>query len=175
MKESEKTMQKIDALVSELKTIMQSNDITQTWLVNTLKDKCSRNTILAFMTKADADPKLSTLLMILDACGVDIRFETERSREAVISGDIAAYRTETESLRAELESMEKDRDYFKSRYEKLIEKNTALTSAVEKQQGQIEKYMLRMENAENALYTAHENIQRKDARIVELSKKLGMW
>lgn len=175
MEGSKAIMQRIDNIISELRMIMQSNDITQTWLVNTLKEKCSRNTILTFLNKDDADPKLSTFLMILDACGVELRLYTERSRESLLSGDIAAYRAETAQLREELEKMKESLTFFKSRYEELIDKNTALTSTIEKQQAQIEKYMNRMENAENALYAAHENISRKDARIVELSKKLKLW
>lgn len=175
MSESRYSMQRIDSLISELKMIMQSGDISQTWLVNALRDKCSRNTILTFLNKDDADPKLSTLLMILDACGVELRLDTERSKEAIMSGDITSYRTEAEALRSELDAVKKDLDFFKSRYEELIDKNTALTKTVEKQQAQIEKYMIRMENADNALYAAQEDVRRKDARIVELSKKLDMW
>ena len=92
-----------------------------------------------------------------------------------MSGDIASYRTEAESLRSEVDATKKDLDFFKGRYEELIDKNTALTKTVEKQQAQIEKYMQRMENADNALYAAQDDVRRKDARIVELSKKLDMW
>ena len=175
MEGSDTTMQRIDTIISELRTIMQSNDISQTWLVNALKDKCSRNTILTFLNKDDADPKLSTFLMILDACGVDLRLDTERSKEAIMSGDIASYREEAETLRTDLAETKNRLDFFKSRYEELIDKNTALTLTVEKQQSHIEKYMQRMENAENALFAAQEDVRRKDARIVELSKKLDMW
>ena len=175
MQGSDIQMQKIESIVAELKTIMQNNGITQTRIVTTLDGWCSRNTIINFLNKDDADPKLSTLLMILDACGVELRLDTERSKEAIMSGDIASYRTEAEALRSELDAVKKDLDFFKSRYEELIDKNTALTKTVEKQQAQIEKYMQRMENADNALYAAQDDVRRKDARIVELSKKLDMW
>ena len=175
MQGSDIHMQKIESIVAELKTIMQNNGITQTRIVTTLDGWCSRNTIINFLNKDDADPKLSTLLLILDACGVELRLDTERSREALISGDIAAYREEMEASRSSLESAKKDLEFFKSRYEELIDKNTALTKTVEKQQAQIEKYMQRMENADNALYASQEDVRRKDARIVELSKKLDMW
>lgn len=171
---SEVDMQKIDTIVNELKTIMQSNDISQNFIISALEGKCARNTILSFY-KGDADCKLSTLLMILDACGVDLRFETERSREAILGGDISEYRQETETLRSELDSTLTDRDFYKSRYEELIDKNTALTKIVEKQQTQIEKYMERMEHAEEALYKSNADSRRKDERIVELSKALGKW
>ena len=168
------TMQQINAIVSQLKTIMQDSSISLNHVVSLLEDKCSRNTILPFM-KGDSDCKLSTLLMILDALGADLRIETERSREAIISGDIASYRTETEQLRAKLAEVEKDKEFFKTRYDELIEKNTQLTNTVAKMQGTIDRYMQRMENAENALYTAMDNIRRKDERIVELSKACGKW
>lgn len=171
---SEVDMQKIDTIVNELKTIMQSNDISQNFIISALEGKCARNTILSFY-KGDADCKLSTLLMILDACGVDLRFETERSREAILGGDISEYRQEAETLRSELVSTTADRDFYKSRYEELIGKNTALTKIVEKQQTQIEKYMERMEHAEEALYSSNADARRKDERIVELSKALGKW
>lgn len=167
-------MQRIDNLVSELKAIMQDGSISQYGVVNALDGKCARNTILTFF-KGDADCKLSTLLMILDACGVELRLETEKSREAIMAGDIAAYRTEAEQLRTELENASTDKEFYKSRYEELIEKNTALTSAIEKQQNQIERYMARMEKAEDAIYAANENIRRKDAKIVELLNKAGKW
>lgn len=182
MQGNDKTMQKIDAIISELKMIMQNNNITQTRLVTMLDGWCSRNTVLNFLNKEDADPRLSTLLLILDACGVKLRLETERSKEALMSGDIESYRVECEQIRAKLEETQTDLEFFRSRYNELIEKNTSLTEAInrqqgviEKQQGQIERYMLRMENAENAIYEAHGDIRRKDARIVELSKKLDLW
>ena len=167
-------MQKIDFIVSELKTIMQSSDISQNSIISALDGKCARNTILSFF-KGDADCKLSTLLMILDACGVDLRFETERSREAIIAQDISDYRKEADILRSELDSAAADRDFYKSRYEELINKNTALTGIVEKQQTQIEKYMERMEHAEEALYSSNADARRKDAKIVELLKALEKW
>lgn len=160
-------MKKIEEINAELKVIMQDSGISQTAVVTTLDGKCSRNTVLTFL-KGGEDCKLSTLLMILDACGVELRLETERSREAIMAGDIAAYRTETEKLRSENER-------FKTRSEELTEKNAALTRIVEKQQDQIERYMNRMENAENAVYKAMEDIRRKDARIVELSKENRKW
>ena len=161
-------MQRIDSIINELKTIMQNNDISQTKIVNILEGKCARNTVLSFFNKGEADPKLSTLLMILDACAVELRLDTARSRAAILSGDIAAYRDEQEQLRAELEKAQANIDFYKSRYEELIDKNTTLTNTLEKQQNQIDRYINRMERAEDAIY-------RKDARIVELSKLCGKW
>lgn len=162
-----KTMKRIETLVSELKMIMQDGGISQGAVVNALDGKAARNTILTFF-RGDADCKVSTLLMILDACGVDLRLETERSRQAILAGDIEAYRTETESLRAGKKKLEADVEFYKSRYEELIDKNTTLTNTLEKQQAQIDRYISRMERAEDAIY-------RKDARIVELSKLCGKW
>lgn len=167
-------MQQIGNIVNELKMIMQGGNISQTSIVSALDGKCARNTVLTFF-KGGEDCKLSTLLMILDACGVELRLETERSREAIMAGDIAAYRTETEEMRQELDETRKTRDFLQSRYEELIDKNTILTKSIEKQQSQIEKYMERMERAENALYEANSDIRRKDARIVELSKFCKKW
>lgn len=168
------TMQQIDKIINELKAIMQNTDISQTALVTMLDGKCARNTVLSVM-KGEADPRLSTFLMLLDAVGVELRLDTERSKEAILSGDIAEYRAEAERLRAELEAANSRRDYLQERYDELIEKNTTLTTSVGKQQAQIEKYMERMERAENALYAANENIARKDAKIVELLSKSGKW
>ena len=171
---NEVPMQKIDSIVSELKSIMQDSDISQTSVVSSLDGKCARNTILSFF-KGDADCRLSTLLMILDACGVDLRLETERSKQAILSGDISEYRVESEKMRADLAETTADRDFYKSRYEELIDKNTTLTETVSKQQGQIERYMQRMEHAEEAMYSAVDDSRRKDAKIVELLKALGKW
>ena len=173
-KYSEVDMQKINSITDELKTIMRDNDISQTSVVNLLEGKCARNTVLSFF-KGDADCKLSTLLMILDSCDVELRLETERSRQAILNRDIAEYREETEQLHSELSDVKENRDFYKSRYEELIEKNTSLTKTIEKQQAQIEKYMNRMETAEEALYSADEDIRRKDAKIVSLLTKLGKW
>lgn len=167
-------MQQIDNLVNEMKTIMQSADISTNQLVKMLEDKCSKNTILTFM-KGDSDCKLSTFLLILDAIRAEIRLDTERSKEAIIAGDIASYRNEAEQLRTKIEKMEIDRDYFKEKYEELAEKNRQLTETTTKQQNTIEKYMERMEKHETALYSALENIKRKDERIVELSKLCDKW
>ena len=163
-------MQQIRDIVSQLRAIMQDNNISQNALVNALDGKCAKNTILTFC-KGDADCKLSTLLMVLDACGVELRLDTERSREAIMAGDIAAYRTETERLRAEVEKRTADKDALQARYDELIDKNTKLTSTIEKQQGQIDRYMTRMEKAENEIYSALSDIRRKDAKIVELMGK----
>lgn len=169
---SELEMQKIDLLVSQLKSIMQDNGISQTTVVSILDGKCAKNTILSLF-KGDADCRLSTFLMILESCGVELRLETEKSREAILSGDIAEYRATAENLRAELSKAEEEKNQCNARYSELIEKNTLLTDTIAKQQKQIEKYMERMENAENALYSANADMRRKDARIVSLLEKLG--
>lgn len=171
---SEVDMQRIDKIISELKTIMQATDISQTSIVNALDGKCSRNTVLSFF-KGDKDCKLSTLLMVLDACNTELRLETGKSKQAILSGDISEYREEAERLRAELVKVEDNLKFYKSRYEELIDKNTTLTNSIDKQQKQIEKYMERMENAENALYSANADLRRKDARIVSLLEKMGKW
>ncbi len=170
----ETDMQQIYSIVNELKAIMQSSDISQSQIVSALDGKCARNTILTFY-KGDADCKLSTFLMILDACGADLRIDTDRSKEAILAGDIASYRTELEQLRAELEATKKEKEYFNNRFDELAEKNTLLAKTIDKQQVTIEKYMERMEKHEAALYTALENIKRKDERIVELSKLCNKW
>lgn len=174
-------MQQIANIISELKMIMHDNDISQTSIINALDGKCARNTILNFY-KGDADCKLSTLLMILDACGVELRLETDRSKEAILSGDIAAYRTEVDNLRSELERSEEGSRFYKERYSELIDKNTDLTHTImdqqhqiAKQQGQIEKYMERMEKQENFNHAMYEDVQRKDAKIVELLKTVKKW
>ena len=174
-------MKQINDIVKEIKGIMQFAGISVNSIVTSLNGKCSRQTILNFFG-GDADCKLSTLLMILRAVGADIRIDTDMSKEAIISDDIAAYRAEVEQLRAALEQsntesgeLRKARDFLQTRYEELIDKNTALTKAVEKQQTQIEKYMERMERAENALYAANEDARRKDAKISELLSKGGQW
>lgn len=167
-------VQQIDSIVKELKTIMQDNDISQNHLVNALDGKCARNTILKFL-QGDADCKLSTLLMILDACGANLRIDTERSRESILSGDIASYRTEIEKLRSDLEHTEAERKYFQDRFDELVDKNTFLAQTIDKQQATIDRYMLRTEKHENALFDALENIKRKDARIVELMKEADRW
>lgn len=175
--ESEKTMQRIDSLISELKMIMQANGISQTSIINALEGKCARNTVLSVLNgdRGKTDPRLSTLLMILDACAVELRMETDRSREAILSGDIAAYRTEIEQLRTELDHITKEKEYFQGRFDELVEKNTVLTKTVDKQQSHIERYMARMERAEDALYAANADSRRKDAKIVELLTREGKW
>ena len=175
--ETEVVMQRIDNIINELKMIMQNNGISQSAIVTLLDGKCARNTILNVFKgdKNDSDPRLSTFLMILDACGVELRLDTERSKEAILSGDIAEYRAEVERIRAELEAANSRRDYLQERYDELIDKNTTLTTSVGKQQAQIEKYMERMEKAENALYAANEDARRKDAKISELLSKGGKW
>lgn len=167
---SEIEMQDVRKIISQLIAIMQDSGITQTSLVTILDGKCARNTILNLL-KGSEDCKLSTLLMILDACGVELRLDTERSREAIMAGDIAAYRTETERLRAEVDTLTSEKDALQYRYDELIDKNTKLTSTIEKQQGQIDRYMSRMEKAENEIYSALSDIRRKDAKIVELMGK----
>lgn len=170
----ETEMQRIDGIVNELKTIMQDGSISVTSIVNALGEKCSRNTILTFF-KGDSDCKLSTLLMILDACNADLRIDTERSRESILSGDIASYRNDIEQLRKQLDALSEEKDYLSTRYDEVIAKNAQLTTTVEKQQATIERYMSRMEKSENAIYDALENIRRKDARIVELSRECNKW
>ena len=174
------TVQQINGIVRQLKDIMEDKGISQTHLVNVLDGKVARSTVLRVFK--DADCTLGTLLMILDACGIELRLDTERSKEALMAGDIAEYRKENEEMRGKLAEAEENGKFFKERYEELIEKNTTLTKAnaeqqtqigkqqtqIEKMQSQIEKYMERMENAENALYLSNADCRRKDAKIVEL-------
>lgn len=174
------TVQQINGIVRQLKDIMEDKGITQTHLVNVLDGKVARSTVLRVFK--DADCTLGTLLVILDACGIELRLDTERSKEAIMAGDIAEYRKENEEMRGKLTEAEENGKFFKERYEELIEKNTTLTKAnadqqtqigkqqtqIEKMQSQIEKYMERMENAENALYLSNGDCRRKDAKIVEL-------
>lgn len=167
-------MQQIYNIVNELKTIMQDGSISVTSIISALEDKCSRNTILTFF-KGDSDCKLSTLLMILDACGADLRIDTDRSRESILAGDIASYRTEIENLRSELEHTKEEKNYFQGRFDELVEKNTLLAQTIDKQQATIDRYMMRTERHETALFDALENIKRKDARIVELQKECNKW
>ena len=167
-------MQKINTIVSELKTIMQDSNISQNSVVSLLDGKCARSTILSFF-KGDADCRLSTLLMIMEVCGAELRIETERSRQAILSGDIAEYRAETEKLRSILEEVTEDRNSLNIRYSELIDKNTSLIETISKQQAQIERYMQRMEHAEEAMYSAVNDSRRKDAKIVELLTALGKW
>lgn len=160
-------MKQIESIVNQIRTIMKSNGISQNFIINATDGKCSRATIINFLS-GQMDCKMSTLLIILEVIGAQLRIETEMSKEALLAGDISAYREKTERLRMELAAVTESRDFFKSRYEELIDKNTALTATVEKQQNQIERYMARMERAEDAIY-------RKDSRIVELSKLCGKW
>lgn len=160
-------MKQISDIINELKGIMQLNSISQNSVINALDGKCSRQTILNFF-KGDADCKVSTFLMIIRAVGAEIRIDTEMSKEAIMSGDIAAYRSEAETLRAALEDTAKALEEERAYNSDLKEKNAKLTNTVEKQQNQIDRYIDRMEKAE-------QNIYRKDERIVELSKRLGLW
>ena len=167
------TVQQINGIVRQLKDIMEDKGISQTHLVNVLDGKVARSTVLRVFK--DSDCTLGTLLMILDACGIELRLDTERSKEAIMAGDIAEYRKENEEMRGKLAEAEENRKFFKERYEELIEKNTTLTKTnadqqknIDKMQTQIEKYMERMERAENALYASNDDVRRKDAKIVEL-------
>lgn len=167
-------MQDIQNLVSQIKAIMADSGVSQTALVNLLDGKCSRATILSIL-REDSDFRVSTLLLLLDVLGVDFHLQTEKSRQAILAGDIAAYRTETEQIRADLESVTSRRDYLQERYDELLDKNTSLINTVSKQQSQIDRFMERMEKAENALYAANEDARRKDAKISELLSKGVQW
>lgn len=167
------SMQQINGIVQQIKNIMADKGISQTQLVNLLDGKVARSTVLRVFK--DADCTLSTLLIILDACGIEIRLDTDRSKEAILAGDIASYRQENEKMREALNASEEEKTFFRDRYEELIDKNTDLTgtitkqqSQIDKMQAQIEKYMERMERSENALYASNEDSRRKDAKIVEL-------
>ncbi len=160
-------MQELNDVVAQIRTIMQTSGYSQNALINALDGKVARNTIMAFL-KGEADCKVSTLLLMLDAIRADLRIDTEMSKEALMSGDISEYRTQTERYREQLEDAIKSRDFLQTRYEELIDKNTALTRTIEKQQEQIDRYIERMDRAE-------QNIERKDKRIVELSQRLGLW
>lgn len=172
--QSEVFMQRIDTIVSQLKSIMDSSGISQNFIISALDGKCSRNTILSFF-KGDSDCKLTTLLMVLEACNTQLRFDTEMSKEAILSGDISEYRAIADNLRDELTKTAESLNFYQTRYQELIDKNTSLTNTIEKQQELINRYIVRMENAENALYSANADIRRKDAKIVDLMKKYGQW
>ena len=174
------SMQQINSIVGQLRAIMQDGGISQTHIINVLDGKVARNTVLSFFK--DADCKLSTLLMILDACGVDLRLETELSRAAIMNDDISAYRQKADEASNKLKEEQDKCSYIQQRNKELTDKNASLTrtvsdqqtqidkmqSQIDKMQSQIEKYMERMEKAENALYLSNADCRRKDAKIVEL-------
>lgn len=160
-------MQEIKNLTQQISTIMKDNGISQTFIVNALDGKCSRMTILNLF-KGDGDFKVSTLLMVLDVIGAELRLETEKSREAIMAGDIAVYRVENEQLRTELDKERSANAVLTSRVDDLQASNARLTATVESQQQTINRYIERMDRAEQRLDS-------KDERIEELSRRLGIW
>ena len=160
-------MQEIKNLVQQISTIMKDNGISQTSIVNALDGKCSRMTILNLF-KGDGDFKVSTLLMVLDVIGADLHLETEKSREAIMAGDIASYRAETEQLRVKVAEQQAAAENAAQRITELQEKNGTLTGIVDSQQRVINRYIERMDLAE-------QDLRRKDKKIDDLCKKLNLW
>lgn len=161
------TMQEIKDIITQINMIMHDGGISQTSVVNALDNKCSRVTILNLL-KGDGDFKMSTLMMVLDVIGVTLRLETEKSREAIMAGDIAVYRTETEHLRTDLESVCSERDAALSRVVELQEQVKKLTGIADSQQHVINRYIERIDAYE-------QRNDRKDDRIEALEKRLGIW
>lgn len=160
-------MKQIDNLIQQIKTIMQVNGISQRFVIASAEGRCSRSTILNFF-KGDGDCKMSTFLLVLEIIGAKLHIETEMSKEALMAGDISEYRAKIDLLSEQLSEVSSARDTLQIRYNELIDKNTALTRTLEKQQEQIDRYIERMDRAE-------QNIERKDKRIVELSQRLNIW
>lgn len=164
---SEVNMQDINNVVAQIKTIMQASGYSQNALINALDGKVARNTISAFL-RGEADCKVSTLLLMLDALRADLRIDTEMSKEAIASGDISGYRIEAQALRDEIADAGEKLRAANERIADLQSKNEKLTNTIESQQHTINRYIERMDRAE-------QNIDRKDQRIVELSQRLGLW
>lgn len=160
-------MQEIKNLVQQISTIMKDNGISQTSIVNALDGKCSRMTILNLF-KGDGDFKVSTLLMVLDVIGADLHLETEKSRAAIMAGDIADYRAETEQLRVKVAEQQAAAENAAQRITELQEKNGKLTDTVESQQRVINRYIERMDLAE-------QDLRRKDKKIDDLCIKFNIW
>ena len=160
-------MQEIKNIVDQINMIMRDGNISQNSVVNALEGKCARATVLNIF-KGEGDFKLSSLLMVLEVIGVDLRLETEKSREAIMAGDIAAYRVDNEKLRSDLEKERSANAVLNARVNDLQASNVRLTGTVESQQQTINRYIERMDRAEQRLDS-------KDERIVELSRRLGIW
>lgn len=130
-------------------------------------EKCNRTgAAIKKLTEEDANPTVSTLNGILPAVGASLEILTDEDRVKLESYDI---------MIEKMKALEQLRDIQTSRIETLDEeirkrdeRTSELLQTISKQQDTIYAYIHRMESREQA-------IDRKDARIVELEKRLGIW
>lgn len=114
----------------------------------------------------DSNPTAATLSSILAPLGASLEVITVERLEQLNSVD---------SLIERVNALEELCEIQRSRIEKLDEESTMydektkeLMETIKKQQSTIDTYIQRM-------YSREQAIDRKDARIVELEKRLGIW
>lgn len=155
-------------LLSQLVAIKEQSGISVSQILLRTNNKYSKTTVVNFFQNKTANPNMETFVDLANACGADVILQTESSKRAEIRGDVEDIRLEYAEKLEELDRAKAEIKRLRDLHDEQLKQNSELSSAVKKQQDTIDRFISRMEKAEDAMY-------RKDARIVELSKACGMW
>lgn len=130
-------------------------------------EKCNRAAdSLKKLSGADSNPTVSTLDSVLPAVDASLEIVTAEQREwldkmDVINERLKYYEQLCEIQRARIETFDAETENHTAHEKELMQ-------TIKHQQEVIDTYIQRM-------YSREQAIDRKDARIVELSKRLGIW
>lgn len=130
-------------------------------------NKCSRPAdSMKKLSAADANPTIATLDSVLSVVDASLEIVTNEQREWLDKMDVIKERIS--SLENLCEIQKKRIETFDTETEKHSDHERELMGTIKHQQEVIDTYIQRM-------YAREQAIDRKDARIVELSKRLGIW
>lgn len=161
-------MVKMSNLLSQLVAIREQAGVSVGQILVRTGNKYSKTTVTNFFQNKTANPNMETFVDMANACGANVILETADSKRAEMLGDIEDLRLEYSAKIEELAKVNGELERLRALYDEQTKQSTKLTATIDKQQDTIDHYIIRMEKAEEAIY-------RKDERIVELSKRLGIW
>lgn len=147
------------------KMLMLKDKYRLTWEAWGMKSNKSAAAIKKLF-EADANPTVATLDSVLPSIGASLYILTDEEAELLNSANVMEEKIQSlerlcEIQRARIET-------FDEETKKHNEHEKELMQTIKHQQDVIDTYIQRM-------YAREQAIDRKDARIVELSKRLGIW
>ena len=147
------------------KMLMLKDKYKLTWEAWGIKSNKSAAAIKKLF-EADANPTVATLDSVLPSLGASLFILTDEEAELLNSAKVLEEKVA--SLERLCEIQQSRIETFDSETQKQSDHEKELMQAIKQQQDTINTYIQRM-------YAREQAVDRKDARIVQLEKALGIW
>lgn len=147
------------------KMLMLKDKYKLTWEAWGIKSNKSAAAIKKLF-EADANPTVATLDSVLPSLGASLFILTDEEAELLNSAKVLEEKVA--SLERLCEIQQSRIETFDSETQKQSDHEKELMQAIKQQQETINTYIQRM-------YAREQAVDRKDARIVQLEKALGIW